>query len=308
MNSESTLTRTLGWVSLGLGVAQLAAPRAVRRFAGAKDRPATMATVPLVGARELVHAATLVPFRRPSAWVCTRVAGDVLDLVLLARAARGGHRRRTAALAMAAVAGITAVDVYTALRTMRDRRSTRDESAIYLNAAITINCTPDEAYRFWRDFENLPSFMTHLDSVRVTGARTSKWKAKAPGGTVGWDAELTGDKPSELIGWRSKPGASVPNAGSVRFRPAPGGRGTEVRVELAYNPPAGRLGAIVARLLGENPEQQVRDDLRRFKQVMETGEVVRSEGSPEGTRAIRQATQRPARPGQLAPVIGGGSR
>jgi uncharacterized membrane protein len=200
---------------------------------------------------------------------------------------------------------VTGAAVRAAVRSRRANRLARDEGAIHLDAATTINCTPEEAYQFWRDFENLPTFMAHLESVRVLGPQSSRWTAKAPARTVSWDAELTGDKPSELIGWRSRPGASVPNAGSVRFRPAPGGRGTEVRVELAYKPPAGKLGAAFARLLGENPDQQVRDDLRRFKQVMETGEIVRSESSPGGTRAIRQAAQRPARPSQLAPIIEG---
>jgi uncharacterized membrane protein len=145
--------------------------------------------------------------------------------------------------------------------------------------------------------ENLATFMEHLVSVDVLSETRTRWTASAPGGTsVTWEAEITADKPGELIGWRSVPGAAVPNAGSVRFRPAPGGRGTEVRVELAYDPPGGKAAAMIARLFGENPEQQVRDDLRRFKQVMEIGEVVVSEGSPEGTKARRQFFQRPARP------------
>jgi uncharacterized membrane protein len=117
--------------------------------------------------------------------------------------------------------------------------------------------------------------------------------AKAPGGTVEWEAEITADRPGELIAWRSLPGARVPNAGRVRFEPAPGGRGAVVRVELDYNPPGGVLGAAVARLFGEEPNQQVAGDLRRFKQVIETGEVVRSDATLLGTSLH---DQRPARP------------
>ena len=151
---------------------------------------------------------------------------------------------------------------------------------IHVTQALTVNRPVDEVYRFWHDFENLPRFMHHLESVRVTGERRSHWQAKAPAGrTVEWDAELVQDRPNEGIAWRSLAGADVDNSGSVRFTPAPGGRGTEVRVELRNNPPGGRVGAAFAKLFGEEPEQQLRDDLRAFKQVLEVGEVVHSEAS-----------------------------
>ena len=116
------------------------------------------------------------------------------------------------------------------------------------------------------------------------------------GTSVSWDAELTEDVRGEVIAWRSLPGADVDNSGSVRFEPAPAGRGTEVRVHLRYALPGGRLGATVARLLGEDPHQQVEDDLRRAKQVLETGEVVRSDGSPEGSVARHHLLQSSAAP------------
>jgi uncharacterized membrane protein len=173
-----------------------------------------------------------------------------------------------------------------------------------LHAAITVKRPPDEVYRFWRELENLPRFMIHLESVREIGDGRYRWRARSPlRGTVEWEAEITEDRPGELIAWRSTKGIIAGTCGSIRFTEAPGGRGTEVRVGLRYAQPGGTAGAAVARLLGEHPEQQVRDDLRRFKQVMETGEVVRSEGSPEGTQAARQLRQRPARP-----MVGGGVR
>ncbi|WP_433186946.1 SRPBCC family protein [Actinoallomurus sp. CA-150999] len=173
-----------------------------------------------------------------------------------------------------------------------------------LRAAVTVKRPPDEVYRFWRDLENLPRFMIHLESVREIEDGRFRWKARSPlRGTVEWEAEITEDRPGELIAWRSTKGVIAGTSGSVRFTEAPGGRGTEVRVHLRYAQPGGTAGAAVARLLGEHPEQQVRDDLRRFKQVMETGEVIRSEGSPEGTLATRQLRQRPARP-----MVGGGVR
>jgi uncharacterized membrane protein len=148
---------------------------------------------------------------------------------------------------------------------------------------ITINRPVEEVYQFWRDLENLPRFMQHLEEVHVIGERRSHWVATAPAGrTVEWDAEIVSEQDNELIAWRSLPESDVRHAGTVRFRPAPADRGTEVSVELDYEPPAGAVGAAAAKLFGEEPKQQLADDLRRFKQVMETGEVVRSEGSLEG--------------------------
>jgi len=122
--------------------------------------------------------------------------------------------------------------------------------------------------------------MAHLESVEVLDNNRSRWKAKAPAGTtVEWEAETIEDRPNELISWRSLPDASIPNSGSVRFKDAPGNRGTEVHVELQYQPPAGKLGSLIAKLFGEEPEQQIKGDLRRFKQVIETGEIVHSDAS-----------------------------
>lgn len=149
--------------------------------------------------------------------------------------------------------------------------------------AVTVNRPAAELYQYWHDFENLPRFMQHLVSVQVDGEKRSHWTAQAPAGaTVEWDAEIVADRPDELIAWRSLAGAAVDNAGEVRFAPAPGGRGTEVRVELQYDPPGGALGATVAKLFGEEPAQQVADDLRHFKQVLETGEITQSEASAKG--------------------------
>jgi uncharacterized membrane protein len=175
---------------------------------------------------------------------------------------------------------------------------TKPEGPLRFEAAVTVRRPREEAYRFWHDFTNLPRFMLHLESVEVTGDRRSHWRMEAPilHRKIEWDAEIIEDRPNELIMWRSVPGADVPNEGTVHFDTAPGGRGTEVRVEMKYEPPAGRLGIALAKIVGEAPDQQVRDDLRRFKQVMEIGEIVRSEGSPEGTHTGRLLRQRPAQP------------
>jgi uncharacterized membrane protein len=159
------------------------------------------------------------------------------------------------------------------------------DRGIKVEKSVTINKPPAELYSFWRRFENLPRFMNHLESVTTTGNR-SHWVAKAPAGTsVEWDAEIYNEKENELIAWRSLEGSQVDNAGSVRFEPATGGRGTILRVSLKYDPPGGSLGAAVARLFGENPEQQIDEDLRRFKQLMETGETPTTAGQSSGRSA-----------------------
>jgi uncharacterized membrane protein len=150
--------------------------------------------------------------------------------------------------------------------------------AIRVERAVTIDRPASELYAFWRRLDNLPRLMRHLESVEVLSNGRSRWRARGPAGqVVEWEAEIINDIPDELIAWKSAPDATVPNAGSVHFAPAARGRGTEVRVLLEYDPPAGRLGAMVAKLFGEEPDQQVREDLLRFKRVMESGEVETSD-------------------------------
>jgi uncharacterized membrane protein len=166
-----------------------------------------------------------------------------------------------------------------------------------IETAVTISKPRAELYDFWRRLENLPRFMKNLDAVTDLGGGRSHWVGKSPlGFKVEWDAEIVEERPGELLSWRSLPGAGVTNSGTVTFTRAPQDRGTEVRVELTYSLPAGRLGSFVAKLFGEEPRQQVSDDLRRFKQVVETGEVVVSDGNPIGTRTSRQFKQRPGQP------------
>ena len=158
--------------------------------------------------------------------------------------------------------------------------------------SVTVGKSPDELYAFWRDFTNLPQIMDHLNSVTVQNSGRSHWVAKAPlGRTVEWDAEIINEVPGQLIAWRSLPGADVDNAGSVTFKPGPTGRGTEVRVELSYAPPAGKVGATVAKLLGEEPRKQLDDDLRHFKQLMEAGERPTTEGQSSGRGPDKDQTK-----------------
>src|SRR4029078_9942032 len=140
--------------------------------------------------------------------------------------------------------------------------------------SATINRSIEELYRFWRNLENLPQFMRHLDSVEKVTDTISHWKAKGPGGTtVEWNAEIYNEEPSKLIAWRSIEGSDVVSAGSVNFDNAGPGRGTRGTVNLQYSPPGGKIGARIARLFGRDAATEIREDLRRFKQLVEAGEV-----------------------------------
>ena len=153
---------------------------------------------------------------------------------------------------------------------------------IHVQKSVTIDKSAAELYSFWRNFENLPQIMNHLESVTNTGEKTSHWKAKAPLDTsVEWDAELTSDVENEKIGWKSSEISDIRNSGTVEFLPTTN-RGTIVRVTLTYEPPAGYAGSLVAKLFGEEPSQQVAEDLRRFKSLMETGMIIKVEGQTSG--------------------------
>jgi uncharacterized membrane protein len=159
-----------------------------------------------------------------------------------------------------------------------------DTSGNHVVHSVTIDRPRNELFTFWRELSNLPQVMSHLVSVTTVEGNRSHWVAKAPAGrTVEWDAEIINEVPDETIAWRSLAGADVDNTGSVRFLDAPGGRGTVIKVTLEYIPPAGAIGKWVARLFGKEPKQQIREDLRRFKRQIETGEVPTTEGQPKGS-------------------------
>jgi uncharacterized membrane protein len=222
--------------------------------------------------------------------------------------AYGLQKKSWAGLGMAALGGALVYrgatghcDIYQALgvNTARRRRghnvSVPYELGVRVDQTIMIAKPPEEVYQFWRNLENLPRFMRHLESVKEIDNKHSHWVAKAPAGrAVEWRAEIINEVENRLIGWRSLPGADVDNAGSVQFRPAPGGCGTELKVQLQYNPPGGTFGAWFAKLFGEEPSQQIEEDLRRLKQLLETGEIATTEGQPSG-RASDVAQKKPQR-------------
>lgn len=160
------------------------------------------------------------------------------------------------------------------------------QRGIHVAQAMLVHKSPEELYRFWRSFDNLPRIMRHVESVRAIDERRSHWVARAhgvPGGRVEWDAEITTDTPNELIGWESMPGSDVETRGQIRFTPGLGDRGTEVHVSMHYLPPAGRLGGWITTLFGQNPSCMIREDLRNFKRLMEIGEILTLQGQPHGT-------------------------
>ena len=222
--SADRMARGLGWFSIGLGLAELLAPRTVARLCGLSGRHTGL--VRLYGLREI--ASGMLIFGRgtnPAAGVWSRVAGDAMDLAALsAAAAMPSTDKRALGIAAANVVGITALDVLCAQELSRQTGAMTDDGALRVLRSITVNRRPDEIYAFWRNLENLPRFMYHLQDVRVSGERTSHWVTTGPGNTtLEWDAEITADQPNELIAWRSLEGAQVENAGTVRFEPRAAG-------------------------------------------------------------------------------------
>jgi uncharacterized membrane protein len=244
---RSSAARTLGWLSVGLGIAQLLAPRRLARLIGVSD-------------------------------------------------GRRAQRLMRATGAVTAVAGITL------LRRSAQRQTAADKARQPVRRSITVAHPVADVYRFWRDFQNLPKFMVHLDTVETLDATHSYWRARSVAGkTFEWNAEVVEERENELIRWRTMGDSQVAHGGVVRFLSAPGGRGTEIHVEFSYDPPGGVFGRAVALAVGQEPSQQVEGDLRRLKAVLETGEIVESDASIHRGR-------HPARPSVMPKVRKHGGR
>ena len=188
-----------------------------------------------------------------------------------------GVKRRPASIALAAVGGLMAYRGATLAGT----------GSFQAESSFAINCSPEEAYRFWRNLENLPLFMRNLESVRVKDGR-SEWRAIGPlGARLQWTAEITEERENQYIAWRSVEGSDFENCGSVEFIPAPGNRGTIVRATMQYDLPGGAISKAAAAIFGKDPEFTLREDLRRFKALMEMREVPTIEGQPHGPRSTK---------------------
>jgi uncharacterized membrane protein len=278
---EQQISRTLGWFSIGLGLTELLAPRRLGKAVGLNNHTALLR---IFGIREILSGVAILSQPRSATWVQTRVVGDLLDLAVLGAALRsdGSNKPRLMAAA-AAVAGVTIADVLCSQKLAKRFPDEKPNKRVRLIKSVSIKRSAEDLYNFWRNFENLPRVMDHLESVQVRDNRHSHWVAKGPVGTaVEWDAEIVRDEPNRLISWSSKEGADVDNWGTVTFAPATNGRETVVRVELEYHPPGGVIGAKLAKLFGKAPEQEVSNDVRRLKQLMETGEIATTYGQPAG--------------------------
>ena len=257
------IARGIGWFSVGMGLAQILAPRLVSRLSGLPLPPALSVAC---GVRELVCGIGILTQERVRPWMQARVAGDALDLAAFGAAlAMPGADRPRVAVATAAVAGVTALDVYCSYALAKDRRRPAPR---HLRVSVSVGGSPEEVYRFWRDCGNLPRVMPHLESVQALDDTHSHWVLKSPPGErVEWDAEIIDDVPGQRLAWRSVDGAPVFDAGSVQLVREPSG-GTDVDVDLLYEPPTDSFGAAVAMLFGIDSSGSARIDLKAVRHLL----------------------------------------
>jgi len=259
----------------------------VAQLVGVDADDETIAVMRVLGVREIASGFGILTQPKPAPWLWARVGGDAMDLALLRRALsspRADHNR--VASASAAVAGIAAVDALcgtrlTAEADAPDQTEAMPQSGeVHAKAAITVNAPIAEVYAFWEGFRNLPRFMGDFAAVDVSSDRNSSWSLTAPAGiTINWDVEIADATPNQRITWQTAAGTTLVASGEVRFRSAPGGRGTEVVFDARFNPPGGELGKKIAGFFAEALGTKIGSDLRRFKQLVELGEIVHSDDS-----------------------------
>jgi uncharacterized membrane protein len=293
-------SKLLGWFSVGLGALELVAPSAVASAIGVKPTPMWNGLLRFFGVRELATGAGILANPRSKEWVGMRVGGDALDLATLGVALTQSRRPSRTLAATAFVLGAAVLDLVGTERLAERRKSPTREYArspepVVLRS-ITVGRPVNEVYAYWKDFTNFPRFMRHVESVESLGGGRSRWRATGPAGTrAEWTSEIVEDRPNEALAWQTVGASDLYHSGKVTFRAGPGGDGTVVTVEMRYAPPGGRIGAALLKLFRKEPGQQVIDDLRRFKQVMEIGEVVRSDASSRpGVAAAQPSEQRQA--------------
>ncbi len=270
-DTHESLAYALGWFSVGLGLAEILAPRAIARVVGLQDDHQFL--IRALGARELTSGVGILSDRRPAGWVWSRVAGDAMDVACLGAAMASPHAKRArTTTALLAVLGVTALDLWASQNLSRMVGWTTESGAILVKKTVTIDRSAEYLYTFWRDFTNLSQFMKEIKSIEVANDRHSHWTVQGPGGApLEWDAEITDDVPNHRIAWRTTEQASIDHSGSVEFFPTTGQRGTIVKVVMEYNMPGGMIGAAMAKVLGREPGQMVMSNLRRFKQICRDG-------------------------------------
>jgi uncharacterized membrane protein len=278
------MAKGLGWFSLGLGLAQLIAPRQVANMIGLPGDDDEQTILRLIGLREIASGLGILAQADPTPWVWSRVAGDGMDLALLYSAMNSAraNKDRVAAATMAVV-GITGADLLCSVNLTaapNDQSGATDTNDVPVTAAVTVQAPVHEVFAAWEGFQGLPRFMSDGATVQIQDDRSSRWTIPGPAGTsLEWDVEITSSIPGEQITWRTADGGPVAAEGTVRVRTAPGNRGTQVVFDAHFTPPAGNLGKTIAAPLANVLAVKLGNDLRRFKQLMELGEIVHSDDS-----------------------------
>lgn len=286
------IAQGLAYFSVGIGLAEVIAPQKMARLIGVRRSNAKL--IRLFGIRELASGISIFAQRKqPAKAVWSRVAGDAADLTAMGLAFTSPHtQKKKLAIATANVAAVSALDVLCARKLSNEPNGFSRRT--HTVQSLVINRSPEDLYKEWRQFENLPRFIHQLESVRTIDDRRSHWVAKgAMRKKLEWDAEITIDSPNEHIGWHSAPGSMVEHSGSIVFERAPDDRGTIVKVKLDYTLPGGKFSSALAKVFGEDPDRRAMEALRRFKQYMETGEITVSDATVYTTGFT---TQRPAQP------------
>jgi uncharacterized membrane protein len=286
--ARSTGARNLGILSLALGAGAVLMPRRLARLSGLEP---SRKWLPLVGLRELTAGIGLLATQDATPWLWSRVVGDGMDLavILSSLLSPNNPRKTSAAVTTAIVAAITAIDIRESLRSSPssdDARTTAAPDAL-VSSSVIISKSPQECYGYWRDVSNMTRISPLVVSITVLDPRTSRWVIESPlGRKVEWESKITADTPGERISWRSVDGGGLYHAGVVSFSRATGGRGTLVNISMHIRIPGGAAGMGLAKLLGADPHSEVREDLRRFKQLLEAGEVPTTQGQPSGRRSV----------------------
>ncbi len=268
------LANGLGWFSIGLGVAELVAPGQIQKLMGMRDRGGRRNVLRAYGVREIAAGVGILALPGKSGWLWTRVAGDLVDLATLGSAfGQRETRRARLTAATVAVAGVTALDVLCSAQLSRGR-------PFCASTTVLIARKPEEMYPFWKDLSNVTKLEPFLESARRLGADRWRWRARIRGGPViEIDTEIVRDQPNQLIEWRSREGSPVKLRARIEFLPAPADRGTLVRASIELHGPI-MLLARRASAAGFGPELRLEQHLRRFKQLIETGEIARATRDP----------------------------
>jgi uncharacterized membrane protein len=271
--------RALGWFSIGFGLTEVAIAKRLSAYLGMEDRAGLVRGF---GFRELATGAGVLAQRNPAPGIWARVAGDVLDLATLGSGlTKASGKRKRVVAATGAIVGITLLDVVCARQLSRNGgHAGAATDAVEVQRSLTIGQPLDDVYRRWREPQTLPRIMEQLADVTPTDERHARWTVRGPlGRTLTWDTHVVEDRPNELMRWQSLPGADLAHEGSVRFRPAPGDLGTVVTLRLRFDPPGGPLGAAM-KLTNVVPKMAVGNALRRFKSLVETGEIPTLDRNP----------------------------